>query len=174
MSSIIKNLSISFFIFVFILTSTISIYSETGLKLSSEKIMKLPEVTILYSIYTTKEDINEINKDRISSIVNNQIPLKIEKEISNIFSNKEKIIIGFEKQEDKFNEIFLKDFGRGLKKEDFKNLMETKNIIIIGIKNENNVYSSIAALMLAYSVAKECNGTIFDISTLECFNSSTF
>jgi hypothetical protein len=174
MAFIIKNISITFFILIFILFSTPQARGETGLKLSSKNIKIIPEVTILYSIYTTKEDVKGINKENISSIINNQIPLKIEKEISNIFLDKEKIIIGFEKQEDKFNEIFLKDFGRGLKKEDFKNLMETKNIIIVGVKNKNNNFLSIAASMLAYAVAKECNGTIFDISTLECFNNSTF
>jgi hypothetical protein len=169
----ISNICIYLLILILFLSP---LYGEEFLNFDSKNMVRFDEGTVLYSIYTQKKGVsNIITKDDIIGIINNQIPVVIDERIYKILDNKKRIILGFENRKDRFDELFLKDYGRGLRDYDYKNLVNTGEIIVVGVSGKiDGDLLPAAASILAYSISKECNGTIFDLSTLECFNNSTF
>jgi hypothetical protein len=170
-----KRIFITYIILIFFGSVVYADKEKEFLASHSPDLAPFHEATVLFSIYSEDLGTREIRQKDLFMIVNNHCPGKWTGDLKKVYSDPDNIIFDTSDQTAEFSEDFIHDFGRGLNGKDLANLSGAERILVAGVKYGNEGSLPLrAATILAYALAREVNGTVFDVSTLECFNPIVF
>lgn len=147
-----------------------------AVRLGDPAVNRLPEVAVLFSVFTRQSDLDKVNPEMVSGIVLSQFPDLWNGEIALITGDTDQVILGVENPPDEaMKDEYLVDFGRDLDLRDRENLQQSSWVIVCGIRGPaRDKSTAAAAAYLACAIAQRVEGTIMDPATLECFSTRAF
>lgn len=145
------------------------------LPLSSAELMRIPEATILYAVYSASPAAEAVTRDRLFGILNDRFPGAPEGELRPFLEATTGVILAVRHEQGTFGVEFLADFGRGLSPEDLAVFASPRAVIVVGVAGAAGDPRLLrAAGMIAWAVARDVSGALFDPATLECFGERRF